>query len=216
MSPKFEIFYLLGFAPWDQEEVPEAVRSLVEGPQRLSPGRAIDVGCGRGNKAIYLAQNGWNVTGVDAVERALRTARRRASARSVSVDFQRGDVTRLHSAAAGRGFDLVLDCGCFHDMSEEERDRYPSSLARVAAPSAILQMFAFLPQALGRYGPRGASKDEVSRRFAPEWDVLSAEQDDLIAARGGWRGTGFWYRLARARRVEVLRATEPRAHENAR
>src|SRR5579872_441766 len=97
MSLKFEIFYLIGFTPWDQDLVPDAVRALVDGPGRLLPGRAIDVGCGRGNTAIYLAENGWDVTGVDGVDRALRTARRRAASHSVSVNFVRGDVTRLEA-----------------------------------------------------------------------------------------------------------------------
>lgn len=203
MSLKFELFYLIGFAPWDQDRVPDAMKSLVEGPGRLPPGRAIDIGCGRGNKAIYLAKNGWDVTGVDAVARALRTARRRASARSVSVNFVRGDVTRLDETPVGRRFDLILDCGCFHDMSDNERDRYPASLTHVAAPGAVLQLFAFLPEALGRRGPRGASREEVACRFAPRWQVVSAERDDVIAATAGRRGTGFWYRLARTPRLEA-------------
>jgi len=72
-----------------------SLRDLVEGPEALPRGRAIDLGCGRGSLAIYLAQHGWQATGVDAVERALRAARRRAGKSGVDVTFVRGDVTRL-------------------------------------------------------------------------------------------------------------------------
>lgn len=198
MSLPYQLFYLFGFAPWDQTVIPDAVRGLTEGAARLPPGRALDVGCGRGNQSIHLARAGWDVTGVDAVGRALRTARRRARAAGVTARFVPGDALDLAAAPIEPPFDLVLDCGCFHGLAPAERARYPDSVAAVARPGATLLMFAFLPQALGRRGPRGAAPEEIAARLAADWETAAPSlRDDAIAARSGRTGTGYWYRLRR-------------------
>jgi 2-polyprenyl-3-methyl-5-hydroxy-6-metoxy-1,4-benzoquinol methylase len=105
--------YRIGFAPWDQDHIPAELATLVEGSTALAPGRALDLGCGTGTQAVYLAKHGWQVTGVDAVERALAQARRRAEAAGVNVRWMDGDVTQLTSLGLGDGFNLLHDRGCF-------------------------------------------------------------------------------------------------------
>src|SRR5262249_26238328 len=106
MSLLFELFYFFGYTPWDLGDMTpaERLRDLIEGPESLPLGRAIDLGCGMGRYTIYLAQHGWKTTGVDSVERALQVARRRADERNVGVEFVRGDVTRLDRAGIGGTF----------------------------------------------------------------------------------------------------------------
>src|SRR5581483_7512542 len=86
----FKVFYRLGFTPWDGHEIATSLRSLVE-RDGLAPGKALDVGCGTGDTSIYLAQHGWQVTGIDFVPQAVEKARAKASAKSVIVDFRQGD-----------------------------------------------------------------------------------------------------------------------------
>ena len=74
------------------------LRELVEGTDTLSPGSALDVGCGTGDASIYLAQHGWQVTGVDFTPKALDKARAKAGAAGVPVDFVHADVTHLSQA----------------------------------------------------------------------------------------------------------------------
>ena len=64
---------------------------------RIPPvtGRALDVGCGSGRDAVYLAKRGWTVTAVDSVDKALATARRRAVEEGVEVQWVKGDVAAL-------------------------------------------------------------------------------------------------------------------------
>src|SRR5258706_2582668 len=92
---KFGLMYRVGFAPWDGHKLPQRLVELVEGPDALPKARAIDVGCGTGDSSIYLARHGWEVVGVDFVERALKTARAKAEAARVNVRWLRADVTRL-------------------------------------------------------------------------------------------------------------------------
>jgi SAM-dependent methyltransferase len=69
----------------------------------LPTGRALDIGCGTGTQAVYMAGQGWEVTGMDAIDRPLRKARARAAAAGASVDWVRGDVTRLGGGVSHRG-----------------------------------------------------------------------------------------------------------------
>src|SRR5579859_392631 len=120
--------YLVGFKPWDTGVVPRELREVVEGEGDLSPGRALDIGCGTGTQAVYLAGQGWEVTVIDAVEKPLRRARARAAAEGVSVRWIRGDVTRLGQAGLEAGFSLFFDRGCFHGLNERERASYAAGV----------------------------------------------------------------------------------------
>lgn len=129
------------------------------------PGRALDLGCGTGTHAIYLAHHGWRATGIDFIPQAIDTARQKARAAGVSPTFLEGDVSRLDAHDLGQDYSLVLDFGCFHGLSDHERDRYVSGVNRAAAPDAVLLILAFQPGRRGP-GPRGVSREELARRFA--------------------------------------------------
>ncbi|TMK17193.1 MAG: methyltransferase domain-containing protein [Actinobacteria bacterium] len=73
--------YRTGRTPWDTGVTPPEVVDLIEGPAAVAAGRALDLGCGTGTNVRYLAQHGWEATGVDAVP-AGSTVRRRSWAAS--------------------------------------------------------------------------------------------------------------------------------------
>ncbi len=141
----------------------------------MAAGTAIDIGCGTGDSAIYLAHHGWQVTAVDVSAKALEKAAAKAAAEHVRVDFQRADATRLSSAGIGTGWTLIFDSGCLHGMSDDSRDRYVAELGAIAAPQTRLLIFAFTPG--GQTGVRGITHAEVERRFTPQWDLISAADD---------------------------------------
>ncbi|GFG74755.1 class I SAM-dependent methyltransferase [Mycobacterium botniense] len=171
----FRAFYALGFTPWDGHPQSATLRELVEGNHRLPPGSALDVGCGTGDASIYLAQHGWQVTGVDFTPKALRKARAKARAAQVTVNFVDADVTHLSQAGIGPGFQLIVDNGCFHGMSGSDRELYVQEITAVAASGARLFMVAFRPS--GRFGPAGVEQSEIERRFTPAWSLLSATDE---------------------------------------
>ncbi|EID10013.1 hypothetical protein MXEN_18759 [Mycobacterium xenopi RIVM700367] len=171
----FRVFYRLGFTPWDGHPQSPVLRGLIEGPNALPPGSALDVGCGTGDASIYLAQHGWQVTGVDFVPKALDKARAKAQAANVAVNFVRADVTHLRQAGIGSGFQVIVDNGCFHGMSAHDRDLYVDEISAAAAPSARLVMVAFAPR--GGFGPAGVEQSEIERRFTPAWSLLSATDE---------------------------------------
>jgi SAM-dependent methyltransferase len=169
----FRVFYRIGFTPWDGHPIAQQLQDLVEGTgttPALPAGTALDLGCGTGDTSIYLAQHGWKVTGVDFVTKALDKAR--AKAGNVPIDFVQADVTHLSQAGIGTNFPLIVDNGCLHNMSDDDRDAYVREVSAVAAPDARLLIVAFLPG--GRFGVRGVEPAEMERRFAAGWTLLSA------------------------------------------
>ena len=76
------------------------VEILGSGDWPLSAGRALDVACGKGRHALYLAERGFHVTGIDISAVALAEARRRALSRSLSVDFLQADLEAASLAEA--------------------------------------------------------------------------------------------------------------------
>jgi 2-polyprenyl-3-methyl-5-hydroxy-6-metoxy-1,4-benzoquinol methylase len=178
---RFRIFYRIGFTPWEGHPLGQGLRDLVEGTRdtaALPTGSALDVGCGTGDSSIYLAQHGWKVTGVDYVAKPLDKARAKAGAAGVSVNFARADVTQLSQAGVGTGFQLIVDNGCLHNMSQADRDAYVREVSAVAAPDARLYIVAFPPG--GRFGVPGIDHAEMERRFARGWVLLSAGDERAL------------------------------------
>ena len=167
----FRVLYRLGFTPWDGHPLSPTLRGLVEGEDALSPGTALDIGCGTGDNAIYLAKHGWQVTGVDYVDKPLAVARKKAAIADVSVDFVKADATQLSSAGVGSEFGLIVDNGCLHGMNDDDRDAYAREVTALAAPNSRLVIIAFVPGT--SFGVPGISPEDVARRFADGWTTLS-------------------------------------------
>ena len=173
LSVFFRAAYLFGFKPWDSGVSPPDLVSFV---QSHPAGRSLDLGCGTGTNTVYLAQKGWDATGVDFVPRAVDAARKKASAAGVSARLLVGDVTRLTELGIGDGYDLLLDLGCFHSIPDERRDAYVRGASAVAAPGSTLLLFGFIRNnGSGRLGPRGLARDEVRTRFADGWELVREE-----------------------------------------
>jgi cyclopropane fatty-acyl-phospholipid synthase-like methyltransferase len=148
-------------------------------------------------RAVYLAEHGWQVAGVDAVERALAQARHRAEEKGVEVRWVAGDVANLSTLGLDNGFNLVHDRGCFHDLSAAAREGYARGVSELAAPGATLLLLAFAHRERG-IGPSGASEEEIRRRFGSDWDLVSVQSDSGPAPQGPMRRVPrIWYRLRR-------------------
>lgn len=132
MKRFYEITYRYFRAPWDTGPRQELVE-LVE-RHALSPGRAIDLGCGTGANAIYLAQHGFEVTGVDFAEAAIEKARKRAAAAGVQVHFLVDDLTNLRYVSGK--FDFLLDYGVLDDLRLPQRKLYLQAMLPLTQPGS--------------------------------------------------------------------------------
>jgi SAM-dependent methyltransferase len=171
VSLVYRLLYLVGFTPWDTDEVSAELSALIEGDEALPPGGALDIGCGTGTQAAYLARHGWRVTAIDVVERPLRHARERADAEGVHVNWIRADVTRLEDLGLSDDFTLLFDRGCFHGLDPSERSSYARGVTSLAPAGTTLLMLAFAPNRV-RVGPAGVSEAEIAAEFS-DWTVAS-------------------------------------------
>jgi ubiquinone/menaquinone biosynthesis C-methylase UbiE len=100
------------------------------------PRGALDLGCGSGSDAVYLAERGIETIGVDLSSAALERARERATSSGVHVDWIQADVLRL--PLADGSVDLALDRGCLHHVAAADHSRYAAEVARVLRPGGTL------------------------------------------------------------------------------
>jgi SAM-dependent methyltransferase len=192
----WSVLYRLGITPWDRDAVPTRVVEVVN--ERSSTGRALDLGCGTGRDAVYLAEHGWTVTGIDGVKQAIDAAKDRSRNAGVDVDWILGDVTQVETLSLQHGFDFVLDRGCFHALSDGGRERCAHGVTELTGPGTRLLMFAFQPRTLG-LGPRGITAEEVQTKFGPTWDMVSVTPETDRGRPPVWVGNAqpTWYLLAR-------------------
>ena len=116
MGVPYQLFYRLGFHPWeDLAEHPPFASKLTELFEREESGReppygrALDLGCGSAVWGIKLAERGWQVTGIDLIDKALDRGRERVREAGVDMRLVQGDVTDLRRADLG--VDFLADPG---------------------------------------------------------------------------------------------------------
>jgi 2-polyprenyl-3-methyl-5-hydroxy-6-metoxy-1,4-benzoquinol methylase len=97
-----------------EKSTPFTPPEVMEFIAQTRPGKALDLGCGTGTNAITLARHGWQVTGVDFSPKAIRQARRKATAEGLKIEFHAADVTDL--AMLTGPYDYVLDIGCLFTL----------------------------------------------------------------------------------------------------
>lgn len=156
---KYEWRYRWGRTPWETEGTPPELMAFI---RSSAPGKALDLGCGTGTHAITLARNGWQVTGIDFSVEAIRSARCKAAAAGVTIDFHVGNVTGPGVPAAS--YDFVLDIGCLFSLKEKDRIPYARRLAEWVNPHGGYLLFSWLPR-LKRGCPVGISPEAIERLF---------------------------------------------------
>jgi len=195
MSTGYALAYRFGLTPWERygRAAAASIGALLdrEEAERSRPlGRALDLGCGRGQKTYELARRGWEAVGIDNIPRAIDAANRRGVS---GATFVVGDVTDLAPADLGT-FDFFLDVGCFQGLSSEQRLAEGRGVSALAYPGVTLLMLAFQPTRI-RSVVGGVSRADVEAAF-PGWETLSVEPADT---RGlGWpltKSAPQWYRL---------------------
>jgi SAM-dependent methyltransferase len=191
--------YRFGFTPWERYATAAAssIAALLdreEAGRSRPPGRALDLGCGRGLYTPELARRGWEAVGIDQVPAAIEAAQ--AKSRGVNgLSYLVGDVTQLSSARLGT-FDFFLDIGCFQGLDAGQRLAQAKGVSALASPGATLLMLSFGP-GRWRWLVEGASQEEVETAFAGR-EMLASEPADTAGL--GWpitRTAPRWYRLGR-------------------
>ena len=176
----FDAAYRYGRPPWDIGRPQPAIVELAE--QGAIQGAVIDVGCGTGDNALYLASLGLDVTGVDAAPTAIERARGKAASQGIEAAFHVVDALAL--GVLGRPFDTAIDCGLFHTFADPDRPRFARSLRDVLAPGARYFLLCFSEHEPGAWGPRRVSQAEIRATFATGWSVDAIVESSFAATFG--------------------------------
>lgn len=164
-----------GSPPWDSGITPPELLQYI---QKHPAGRAIDLGCGTGTNVLTLAKNGWHVTGVDFIPKAIRAAKRKLKAANLQADLFVGNVTRL--AHLHGPFDLALDIGCFHGVNDKEA--YLSELTRTLAPGGHWLLYGFFRTAASL--PSDPGLDEAALTLIHGHGFLQLSRQNGFDKRG--------------------------------
>ena len=171
----FALQYWLKDPPWDTGITPpEVYRFLEEHP----PGRALDLGCGTGTNVITLAEQGWQVAGIDFVPRAIRIARRKIRGKGLAnrLDFQVGNA--LSGDFYQGEYNLILDIGCFHGFSDADAGNYARNVSAHLAEAGSLLLYVHLRQGLGPgHGASEASLAKLGEYLKLVWRKDGEESD---------------------------------------
>ncbi len=174
-------------APWDVGPRQELVELVESG--RLTPCRAIDLGSGTASNCVFLAQHGFDVTGVDFSPAAIRLGHQRAAQAGVSVNFVVGDLTDLRGIPGT--FDLLVDYGTLDDLRPPQRDRYMQNVLPLTHSGSrfLLYCFEWQPRWYERpyFSSLAMLPGEAERRFAPHFDIERyAGENGLAGLPRGW------------------------------
>ncbi|MCL4804945.1 MAG: methyltransferase domain-containing protein [Anaerolineae bacterium] len=187
--------YEEGSVPWDNPMPPPEIEALAE---TLQPGRALDLGCGFGRTAIFLAHRGWSVDGVDFIPQAIEVARERAAEAGVSsrTHFHVGSAAALDFLTPP--YDLAVDIGCMHSFTDELLRGYRHELSRLLRPGSLYVLFAHLRDDSAPVeddSPRGIPEETIMGTLSDDFELERVEHGvTQVKDRPLWNSGWFWFR----------------------
>jgi SAM-dependent methyltransferase len=143
---------------------------------RLAPGRVLELGCGHGRNAIFMASRGCAVDAIDFSAEALGWARENAHKADVRLNLQYGSI--FDAVIDDGAYDLVYDSGCFHHIAPHRRKTYVDLVTRALKPGGHFGLVSFRPegtegftdQQVYEHGHLGGGLGYTEERLRTLWD----------------------------------------------
>lgn len=193
---KFLSRYETKAVPWDHELPPP---ELIELAEKMPAGRALDLGCGYGRSARYLAEKGWMADGVEFVELAVEEANRRLGDAPYAdrVRIFHGSVTEMPFLTPP--YDLIVDIGCMHSLSEPSLQQYKSELLRLLKPSGTYLLFAHVndgEESTEDEAPKGIPLQTIYTLFDQFTPERVEHGQTQVEDKPPWNSAWFWFTKA--------------------
>lgn len=182
--------YVRGDTPWDTgRPSEELVRVMDEG--RMAPGRAIDLGCGTGTNAIYLASLGFDVTAVDISPTAIDRCRMRRATTDLRIRCLQADLLDPPEELGGP-YEFFFDRGCYHVTRRVDVRAYFRTLERITAPGTLGLVLAGNAKEPMEHGPPPVTEEELRADWTGMFEILDLREFRFDAnLEGGARPLGW-------------------------
>ena len=181
------------------------------GQGRLGAGRALELGCGNGRNAIFLARHGFQVDAIDFSQKAIDWAAERVRTTGADVRLQCRSI--FDPAIEPGSYDLVYDTGCFHHIAPHRRPAYVSLVLRALRPGGRFGLVCFQTEAGSGFTDRqvyeqrslggglGFSDEQLRDFWGRYLNVLELRPMRKPSAEEGAFGEDFLWALLAQRRV---------------
>jgi len=179
-------------APWLDRDVSAEIVGAVDDGWFVAGVPAVDLGCGSGDVAAWLAGRGFPTVGVDIAPSAVALARKTHGEIPGRLAFLVADV--CDGPVPGRGFGVLVDRGCFHQLDPRDRAAYAANLAAASAPNARFLLFvkAFRDgRQVGDPEERAHWTREVEQAFAGDF-TIERSAEVALDRRATLPGLVFW------------------------
>ena len=187
MMARWDKFYHDGkTAPWDSHVPAEDLVKIVENG-KIKKGRTIVLGCGTGNNAIYLAQQGFEVVGLDVSPTGLGIAQQRAEKAGVKVRWMLADVLNPPQL---KPFDFIFDRGCYHNVRYVDAKGFVNSVKELSRPGTQIHILS-----LNRKGPPGILEETIRGDWSKPFEFEWLKESKMHLGKGGRRTSGSWNAL---------------------
>src|SRR5258707_502340 len=170
LLPRWNERYKTGETPWDTGH-PSSELARVLSENAIQPCRAVELGCGTGANAVWLAQQGFEVTAIDGSPFAIERATQRASAARVVVRCLVADVL-APSLDRGGAFDFFSDRGCYHAVRRETVGAYWQTLRLVARAGALGLVLAGNAREPHDPGPPVVTESEIRTELGSVFEIV--------------------------------------------
>lgn len=199
--PSWNESYASGQLPWDTGQ-PEPLLVEFVTSSRVTPGPALEIGAGTGTNAIWMAERGFDVLGVDVSPLAVERARAKMEGRALRCRFAALDF--LAEAPPGGPFQFVFDRGCFHVFDEpDERQRFAARVATALAPGGLwLSLIGSTEGPPREVGPPRRSSCEIALAIEPALEIV-----ELRSAEFHGSNAKAWFCLSRQRTIPAQPST---------
>jgi 2-polyprenyl-3-methyl-5-hydroxy-6-metoxy-1,4-benzoquinol methylase len=191
--------------PWEIAAAPHDLTDLIK-HRIITGGTALDVACGTGNYSLYLAEKGFEVTGVDFAQNALDIATERAAKLRLPVKFVQGDATKLADVLGNTAFDFILDYSLLHHIAPADVENYAKQFQSLLNPHGKLLMVCYSEkdkyaqganQATGKYGNDMfyRTRDEIEKLYSDLKEISYAPTQ--LGKRAHHQGHAFVFEASK-------------------
>ncbi|MCA9190056.1 MAG: methyltransferase domain-containing protein [Pirellulaceae bacterium] len=173
--------YRDGDLPWDTGRHSSELKACLQ-RNSIMPCRALELGCGTGSNCVWLAQQGFDVTGVDVSPLAVERAEARAYAAGVKVRFVVADVFELPDF--GAPFAFFFDRGCYHAVRRIATDRYATAVARTLVGGARGLVLAGNAREPNSPGPPVVTEEQIREELGQTFHIVDLHEFRFDGAPG--------------------------------